>query len=206
MGWARMVDAASRAFTTLGVAPEGMPGRIRDELLPWIKHLVESAAVHWLPYLSSGRSCAVPTQAGSPLPCRRSAIAPCSACERPCCLQHAAVDQHGGAICYVCVGEIMRVHRARQGAPPPGPNADRQPHVPPDAQELRIKQALKVLGLKRGSSWAEIKQTHRKLSAKLHPDRQRNEAAKVRAEERFKAVQSAYLDLERFYPKEEVAA
>jgi hypothetical protein len=158
------MDLASQAVTDITNSGNGMPRRILDELAPWIGSFTQSAAAKWLPYLSSAHPCKVPViRSGVEFPCTNHAIGPCDACSRPACIHHAMVDQHGGIGCYLCMVEIMRQKRA--AIPPPADNADRRPPVPPDIAEARVKRALDVLGVRRGTPWDEIETKKRKLLA-----------------------------------------
>lgn len=58
--------------------------------------------------------------------------------------------------------------------------------------------ALKVLGLSENATSSEISHTYRKLSRIYHPDKQKTEEEKIRAENEFILIQNAYrLLLER---------
>lgn len=199
-----IVDMASQAFTELKDSPDGMPRRIWDELGPWMGSFSQTAAAKWLPYLAAGHPCKVPVlRSGVDFPCTNHAIGPCDACSRPTCIHHSMVDQHGAIFCYLCAAETMRAKRGRIPGPGPMPadSDDCRPPIPPNLAEERVKRALVVLGLQPGVAWAEVEKRKRKLLAENHPDKKRLPGDKAAAEARFKAINEAFMDLERFYKK-----
>lgn len=61
-----------------------------------------------------------------------------------------------------------------------------------------VDNALRVLGLTENATSSEISHTYRRLSRIYHPDKQKSEEEKVRAENQFILIQNAYrLLLER---------
>lgn len=153
--------------------------------------------------------------------CDNIGVAMCAVCHRPCCLQHAHIDQYADAICYLCVSDAMQLvpevqrQRARQEreaggtppprgnrqAPPPPPGGAPPPHTKPGPSPEAVAAALSALGLRRGAKWDAIKVAHRKLSAANHPDRAKGARAKAAAEARFVEVQKAFDLLKRVYPE-----
>jgi len=190
---ADLLETLGRIAVSIHSAPQGVSGRIWDELRPWLARLAVHAAPKWLPTIGYGFPCHVPVyQGGMPVaPCPRAAIAACDVCGEPCCLDHARIDQYGDAICYLCVAEAFRVRQA-QKAQGVGPGATGQPGPRPAegatgemiARELAW--ARKTLGVKKATPWDDVRQAHRKLSAKWHPDRSEGDEAK------FKEVQRAF--------------
>jgi hypothetical protein len=190
-----ILDTIGRIALGFQSAPQGVPGRILDELRPWFARLAVNAAPKWLPRLAYGFPCSVPVyRNGEPVhACPGSAVASCDVCGEPCCLDHARIDQYGDAICYLCVVEAVRAKRAgarasraeQQGPPPPGP-------APTSEKELAW--ARKLLAVKKDADWEEIRAAHRKLSAKWHPDKfsTKGPAAYAKAEQTFKEVQRAF--------------
>jgi hypothetical protein len=188
-----LLEALGRIAISWQAAPTGVPGRIWDELRPWIAKLALHAAPKWLPRLSFGFPCHVATIVpdGPPIACVGAAVAACDVCAQPCCLDHARIDQYGDAICYVCIVRARHWHQqylqAQQRMPPRRP--------PPPEEEIRW--ARTQLGVKQGATWEEIRVAHRKQSAKHHPDKQRTPEAKAKAEARFKEIQRALDVLDR---------
>jgi hypothetical protein len=182
--------------------PPGTPGRVWEELRPWLAKLALHAAPKWVPRLSFGFPCKIPVYVeGTPIgPCRRVAVGVCEVCSAPCCLDHSRIDQYGDAICYLCIAEAIRTRRVvgpRPGhAAPPG-------KPPPAAEEQRW--ARKLLDVTEDTPWEEVRSAHRKLSAKWHPDVHRGEKAKARAEAKFKDVQRALDVLSRARAAQEAA-
>lgn len=170
--------------------------KLVDELKPWMQTLLAQAAPKWLPRIMAGLPCQVPVfrkgkRSGS---CKRNAVATCDVCQSLCCLGHARIDQHGDAICMMCVAEAVAQKRGRANA------AGEQP---PDEEDLAA--ARRTLGVNKDSTWDEIRTAMRKKSAKWHPDAHRGAQAKKDAEERFKKVQRAYDLLKREHEAKEAA-
>lgn len=172
--------------------PPGTPGRIWEELRPWLARLALNAAPKWLPRLAYGFPCKVPVYAhGAPVgPCVRAAVGVCEVCQAPCCLDHSRIDQYGDAICYLCIAEAIRAKRGAAGERPPPAQKPR-----PSAQDVRW--ARRVLDVKADTDWEEVRRQHRKLSAKWHPDVHTGEKAKAKAEEKFKELQRAFEVLDK---------
>lgn len=197
-----ILETLGRVVMTFQSAPQGVPGRIWDELRPWLARLALNAAPKWLPRLSFGFACSVPQPNGAP--CLRPSVAACDVCQQPCCLDHARIDQYGDAICYLCCIEAIRRKAAeRAGQPPPGPH---QQAVRPPTPEKELAWARKTLGVKKGADWEEIRAAHRKQSGKWHPDRHQGNAYAA-AEQKFKDIQRAFDLLTRAHDekKEEAA-
>lgn len=209
-------DVLGKMFSGIAGGPDGTHIKVWNELRPWIATLGPSAARKWLPQIAADTRCEVPViRRNTRHDCENFGIATCDVCHRPVCLEHGRIDQHGDAICYMCVAEAMQVlpplqrERARQGGarqqqqrrPPAGDqqrSKQSHDHPPPNQQEAAKAAAkaneawaLGVLGLKPSASWEEVQKAHRTLSAKYHPDKQRVEAKKAEAERRFKDVQRA---------------
>lgn len=188
-----ILEALGRMASGMQFVPPGTPGRIWEELRPWLSRLALHAAPKWLPRISFGFPCKVPVyQEGKPVgPCARVAVGVCEVCAAPCCLDHSRIDQYGDAICYLCIADAIRARKAagpRQDAPPP-----RKP--PPNDKEQRW--ARKLLDVEEDTPWEEIRSAHRRMSAKWHPDVHRGEKAKAKAEAKFKEIQRALDILER---------
>lgn len=171
-----LVDALSRMAVSLQGAGPGFSGRLWRELQPWLAQLSQHAAGKWVPRLTFGFPCQIPNyQAGVPVgPCQHHAITTCDVCQKPCCLHHARIDSLGDGICYLCVAAAVR--RAR-GEPEP---------------TVDLGWARKQLRVKVDASWEEVRAAHRKLSAIHHPDKQRTDKAKAKAEAKFKDIQKAF--------------
>jgi hypothetical protein len=191
-----LLETLGRVVLTFQSAPHGVPGRIWDEVRPWLANLVKHAAPKWLPRLSFGFACTLPRPDG--YACPRPAVAACDACGRPCCLDHARIDQWGDAICYACCWEIGQQKRAERagGGGPQGPRAPHEhahqaPNQPPPIPEKELTWARRTLGVKKGVEWDDVRTAHRKLSAKWHPDRHPGDGCAA-AEQKFKDVQRAF--------------
>lgn len=204
-GESDLLSTLSRMALSFQVAPTGVPGRIWDELRPWLARLAVNAAPKWLPRLMFGFPCAVPVyQGGRPVArCAKNAVASCDACGEACCLDHARIDQFGDAICYLCVASL--VNERRNGAAP------EEPQPPPPAAETPgpsakdLTWARRMLKVTKDDSLDEVRASHRRLSGKWHPDRHRAPAANAKAEQKFKDVQRAFDLLQRDYEQQEAA-
>lgn len=204
-------------FSGIAGGPDGVHTRIWNELKPWMMNLGPAASRKWIPRISSGEQCEVPhMQRGHKQgDCENLGIAQCVVCRRPCCLQHAHIDQFADAICYLCVSDAMQVvpgvqrERSRQQAAPPPPRGQRPPPgggAPPPRQKPGpspevVAAAFAALGLRRGAKWEAVKQAHRKLSALNHPDKAKGARAKAAAEARYIEIQKALDVLKTQYPE-----
>jgi hypothetical protein len=187
-----LLEAVRTGASSLGQAPPGTPQHLWNETREWAARLLTNATQKWLPFYASGIGCrVVMLRDGVPFPCSNHAIGRCDVCGEPVCLHHARIDHHGDAICYRCIAQAIGARRP--GARAPGGDA------PPPAElaQERIRRALKVLGLRPGASWQEVRAAHRKLAVKHHPDKQRVEAKRVEATARCAQVNAALADLER---------
>jgi hypothetical protein len=192
-----LLETLGRVVLTFQSAPQGVSGRIWDEVRPWMANLVRFAAPKWLPRLSFGFACTLPRPDG--FACPRPAVAACDACGRPCCLDHSRIDQWGDAICYACCIEVLQRKKAERSAAEAAHahnhagheqqtgNAPNQPPIP----EKELTWARRTLGVKRDVDWEHVRAAHRRLSAKWHPDRHQGEGYAA-AEQKFKDVQRAF--------------
>lgn len=194
-----LFDTISQVVQTFGAAPQGVSGRIWDELRPWLGRLVVNAAPKWLPRLSFGFACTVPTPQGRA--CPRPAVAACDVCDGPCCLDHARIDALGDAICYRCCIEAIRARQQREVPPPQG---RAQPPPPPGPSPDQIEWARHVLGVKSTDTWEVVRKAHRTLSAKWHPDHHQG-AGYSAAEAKFKEIQQAFDVLTKHRARKEAA-
>jgi hypothetical protein len=177
-------------------APQGVPGIVWNEISPWLGRLASNAAPKWLPRLITRIPCGVPVMERGAMigPCVNGAVAMCDVCGTSSCLEHCRIDSYGDAICYQCIIEAIR---ARQQAGPRQPNQYAPPnghaHAPPQAgpSQEEITWALKTLKLKKNPTIDQIKTAQRKLWAENHPDTQRGERERVKAELKFKDVGKA---------------
>jgi hypothetical protein len=189
-----LLETLGRVVLTFQSAPHGVSGRIWDELRPWMANLARFAAPKWLPRLSFGFACSLPRPDGHA--CPRPAVAACDSCGRPCCLDHARIDQWGDAICYACCWEIQQKKQAERaaGGPPPGRGGQEQagqsPPQPP-ISEQELAWARRTLGVKKSTEWKEVQAAYRKLLAKWHPDHHAGPGYAA-AEAKFKNVRNAY--------------
>ncbi len=182
-------DGARNAWTAIG---------------PWVGDLTRNASQLWLPHLLTGIPCEVLFRAET---CPQSAIAACSVCHCPTCLNHAFVARSGQVVCFPCVdrdissrgagtrGEAPGKPPPPPGAePPPGPGAGRRAPPPrPQTDPLllaRLANARKILRVKRSATWSEVEESYKALLARHHPDR--NPQDRAAAEKRFVQVRVAY--------------
>lgn len=190
-----LLETLGRVVLTFQSAPHGVSGRIWDEVRPWMANLVRFAAPKWLPRLSFGFACTLPRPDG--FACPRPAVAACDCCGRPCCLDHARIDQWGDAICYACCWETQQRKNAERAAaegaaPGQAPHAHGgTPNRPPPISDKELTWARRMLGVKKTADWEEVRAAHRKLSGKWHPDRHQGEGYAA-AEQKFKDVQRAF--------------
>lgn len=208
------LDTLGQMFSGIAGGPDGVHARIWGELKPWFMNLGPAASRKWIPRIANGERCEVPVKRGRGLgECENIGIATCACCHKPCCLQHAYIDQHADAVCYVCVADALQSvppfqrerarHRQATGEAPPRepPPRDAPPPKNPKAAPNDIAAALSTLGLRPGAKWDAVKQAHRRLSAANHPDKVKGARAKAAAEARFKEVQKAFEVLKRVYPE-----
>jgi hypothetical protein len=167
------------------------------QLRPWFSSISTHGVLRWLPRAAVHLPCHVPEyEGGVPVgPCRHAALETCLACGEPVCLTHAFVDSHGEAICYLCAVKLRAVGSGADSASP-GPQADSEQErqrARRQAAEQRAGWARGVLNVQEGISWEDVRRQHRKLSARLHPDRAGGDEA------RYKNVQMAYDVLKEIY-------
>lgn len=215
---AGILEKLGSMFSEIAGGPDGVHSRIWNELKPWMVNLGPAASRKWIPRVASGNLCEVPimSRGRSMGECENIGLAVCVSCKKPCCLQHAHIDQHADAICYLCVADAVQVvpplqrERSRQeraaGEAPPPPHGERPPRggSPPPGKKPgpspeAVAAALAMLGLAKGAKWDAIKKAHRKLSAANHPDKASGARAKGVAEARFKEIQRAFDVLSQVY-------
>lgn len=191
-------------------APEGTRN-VWSTVGPWVGELTRSASQVWVPHLLLGIPCEVLFR---DLPCPLPAIAACSVCRKPTCLNHAFAASSAQAICFPCVKRAIaehapipprvewpphtRGHQTHPGAPPPEDAATGAAgHSPPPSSappdpllRAQLSQARKILKVKRNTSWADVEASYKALLRKHHPDR--NPQDRDRAEEQYKVVRGAY--------------
>ncbi len=198
-------------FRGLAGAEDGVHIRVWSELKPWMGSLMPAATSKWLPRIAAGMLCEVPvvSRGRAVGECQRFGVAACGVCNRPCCLHHGFIDQHGDVICYLCVADAQqtlpplqreRARRAGEKQEPPGTRSREreQKHQEPPPQGkppptiAQIQAAYDVLGVKKSATWVQIESAYKRLLAANHPDKQRGPRATTAAEARFKAIRSAY--------------
>lgn len=168
IGLGQLVDAASKAFSSIGQMPDGLSRRVWQELHPILGLLGRAMSEKWVPHFAQQIPCTLRAHGAPPCPCL--SIANCMACGQPVCAYHACVDHSGGAVCFSCVQLAMHARGRAPGAPPPPP-----PHEAQEAerrrQEEKRRQAYVELGLEPGASFAEVKRAHRRLVKLHHTDK-----------------------------------
>jgi len=207
-------------------AEDGVHLRVWNELKPWVSNLVPAATRKWIPRATGGDMCEMLImRRGHPVgECGHLGMAVCEICHRPVCLEHAFIDQNADAICYGCATDALqavpvfqreRARQKQQGEAKPRSQQERQQERdqahqqqreqappgkrPPNA--LEVLSALDRLGLKPGASWEEVRAAHRKLSARLHPDRGKTVKEKAKLNTKFVEVQKALDLLKQVYPE-----
>lgn len=189
---------ARMASTFIGGAPDGHK-HVWNAIAPWVNELTRSASAHWLQHLVMGIPCEVLVRdaSGLGIPCPGAAIAACSVCQAPTCLNHAFVNSAGAAVCFPCVAtDIDEHHKPGQRVPPGSPRAPPRPRSesPPPPKSPRadlaaLAAARKVLGVKRGTAWEDLEKRYRALLGLHHPDKHPGDPDATR---RFVAIRSAY--------------
>jgi transposase InsO family protein len=184
------------AGTFAGGTPEG-PKNAWQALSSWGQDFTRNASTVWLPKLVLGIPCDLSARGHR---CPNAAAATCVICGSPVCLEHCFVSRAAEVACFVCIHRSVSDFSGRSpgvGSPPPPrekPPPKNDPPPPPRAVDptltLRLRSARKLLGVKPGTPRAELDQRYKKLLATWHPDRHPQDRA--RAEERFKAIRSAY--------------
>lgn len=182
---------------------------------PWVADLSRNASQIWLPHLLTGIPCEVLFRGE---PCPSPAVAACSVCRKPTCLNHAFTAKTCQVVCFPCVKQDIADH----ASPSPGPRVDSPPHArggetdpgaahahedsspgprarrgappprpPPDPLLLaRLANARKILKVKRSASWSDVEASYKILLVKHHPDR--NPQDRASAEQRYVQVRVAY--------------
>lgn len=162
--WGRIAATFLNSFQTANAGGS----KVVDQLLQWGSLLARNAASRWGPYALKPMFCASPK-------CSAQALVPCAACGKPYCLAHALVSYHAEGICEPCAMEFVAMKRRRGPSP----------------EEL-IAEALKTLRLPKSSDWEDVRVAYRAMAAKHHPDKQKTEAARAKAEKRMKEINAAY--------------
>jgi hypothetical protein len=194
-------DLANSVAAALGqgsVLP-GAPQRLWQDTQAFALRLLSTATQQWLPFYMRQEPCHVmQLRARVAFPCGAASILVCDVCQKPACLNHAQVDQHGHGTCYACVAEMINLKRG-VGAPPPGASAAAGADPREVERAARVKAAFKELDLDPKSSWEEVQARHRKLAAKYHPDRARTVATKSKAAQKSVAINSAFAELKKHF-------
>lgn len=164
--WGRI---AATFLNGLQVAQQG-GSKVVDQLLQWGSLLTRNAAARW------GQNALRPTFCAAEK-CQAQALVPCAACGRLYCLGHVLVSYHAEGICEPCALEFVSQKRKRT------------------ASEATVAGALKTLRLAKDADWDDVRAAYRALAAKHHPDKQKGEAARIKAEKRMKEINAAYATL-----------
>jgi hypothetical protein len=200
----QILNAAAAAASAFQSSTPGTRERVWRELAPWVQRLAINASSRWLPKILQEVECQVPQYAGGQErgPCDHQALVECDQCGRSCCLDHSRVDQHGAAICYLCIQDLIRrrhLERAANGtssqagpwhdAPPPPPHNGAPASAA--AEQAALRAAYRLLGVEAKCSQQVLDRARKKLMAKWHPDRA-SKADQPLYEAKFKEVNAAY--------------
>ncbi len=222
----KVLEQLGSLFRGVVGAEDGVHMRVWGELKPWISNLVPAATRKWIPRITGGDMCEVPIMRRGQVvgECDHYGLAVCDICHRPVCLEHSRIDRDADAICFLCMTDALQAvpvfqrERARQQQGGPKTRTqrerqeerdrerqqERQQEQPPPGKRppnaLEVLTALTRLELKPGASWEEVRAAHRRLSAKLHPDRGKTTKEKAKLEAKFVEVQKALDLLKQVYP------
>lgn len=194
----RFLEEIALLLSRLQQAPGQVHVRVWQELSPWLRDLVSKASLKWVERLGAGDPCHVVTlDDGKPHSCSRAAIAYCLVCRKPTCLVHAFVDGSGEAVCFACVHRVIN----GAGTPPPAAGDKAPPSPRPMDWDKQVSWARKTLKVKVAATWEEVRSSHRKLSARHHPDKVQDAVGKAKAEDKFKELGRALEILKKEYGK-----
>jgi hypothetical protein len=175
--WARIAQSFAGSFLN---ATGGQARALVDQLGQWGTLLTTNAAAKWLPRILDPRRCSVRG-------CRDTAVVPCVVCQCPTCLAHAFLQHDAEGICIDCVVEAAQA----RGAPGPAPAKKREPDP--------VAAALRVFKLDQDADWEDVIVEYRRLVQKHHPDKQKTDASRKKAEARMKKINGAYATLKRHF-------
>lgn len=145
-------------------------GKVIDQLLQWGSLLARNAPARWGQQALKPTFCAVAK-------CEAQALVPCAACGKAYCLAHVLVSYHAEGICEPCALEFVAMKRKRT------------------TTDDLVAEAYKTLRVPKTSDWDDLRAAYRSLAAKHHPDKQKTEAARAKAEKRMKEINAAYAAL-----------
>jgi hypothetical protein len=160
----------------------GPQKRLMDQMGQFAAHFSRNAVTTLVGNLPGVRCCMAD--------CGQEAVLLCMSCGQPVCLAHVHVSHRADGICDQCVRESMERH----GKQPPQP-------ARADADAKALRAAFKVFDLTDEATWAEVQRAHRILAAQHHPDKQRTPAARKRAEEKSKEINSSFEVLRKHYER-----
>jgi hypothetical protein len=169
------VDARMRAGRWAEVLLNDEAQERLHALLAWLEHVQLRSIGKWLPE-SQIRRCAV--SAGH-VECAARATGMCACCGRPVCLHHAMISRDADLLCAPCFA-VARKHAVPFVAAPPAPETN------------DLERAFRVLGVSEDASDDEVRRAYRDKLRRNHPDVKRSDAAKARAEAKFKEIRSAW--------------
>lgn len=181
------LEAIGRVAAGFQFAPSGAGGRVWEQLRPWIAQLTLSAVPRWLPRLVLGAPCHVAVMRdGATSRCPSHAVGACVLCRQPTCLSHSFVNAAGDVACFVC---ISKQTQGATGAPPPDTGA--RPRRP---TEEDVKQAARILGVRKNASWPRIQKAYREKVKTAHPDRGGSAEEFHRVQRAFDLLKSTHED------------
>lgn len=168
------------------------PGKVFEYLKPWAQRLALAAAPKWIPYLALGQPCHVlEMREGGAVRCGHVACGTCEVCHLSTCLEHSFIASSGEQICYVCVSKQAQAPNGKSagnGAAGKGAGTGAGTGTGADKVDWTPEQvtaARRVLGVKKSSTWEEIRSAFQAKVKKVHPDQ-------GGTAEEFKKVHDAY--------------
>jgi hypothetical protein len=168
-----------------------------QELVTWMASVQVHAIEKWTPVVAAQILCSRDSSRG---PCHRQAIAACLVCREAVCLEHACIAANADVACSSCMHELVKkaLESQSRAMPPEDPKPPPEPVIHP-LEERRLRALhLQVLGLAPGAPEDLLRKSHKKLSARWHPDRYQTPHDRETALRQYKQVQVAFDWLTRF--------
>lgn len=129
--------------------------------------------------------------------CEAIGVAPCRVCGEWTCLAHSHVSHTGDIVCNQCVRDMIE-QRAKERRASSGGDAW-QGAPKKGGGRMTPAQAFRVLDIKPGVSWDEVKKAWRKKAAQNHPDHEQDDKKRAKVEARAKRINEAFEVLKGVY-------